>query len=235
MTRTGFWYRVDRWSLISGPRLVWGGRYSIACHHSDSPDAEAVAGEVAGMLADARICWSQSMSKECERGGPVWNRNKGPGTSTLRARYDITKWTAQSRGQSRPMWIKVPFLNGSVFEALIFKCMHEGADGESTAMSWTPKWFEGGKVARLGTVNSEARRKPKYPREQAAQNMRWSGRRRSKDRQITNVKSSVIGKQEEDVEPWERLIPQTTLWRWRQLARGSGNPCSMWSALIPDK
>ena len=78
----------------------------------------------------------------------------------------------ETGGWPRPMWIKAPFLNGSVFEALIFKCMHEGADGESTAMSWTPKCLEGEKLARLGTVNSEARRKPKYPREQAAQNMR---------------------------------------------------------------
>ena len=133
------------------------------------------------------------------------------------------------------MWIKAPFRNGSVFDALIFTRMHEGVDGESTAMSWTPKWLDGEKLARLGTVNSEARRKPKYPREQAAQNIRWSGRRRSRDRQITNIKSSVIGKREEDEEPWERLIPRITLWRRRQLARGSGNPCSMWSALIPER
>ena len=34
------------------------------------------------------------------------------------------------------------------------------------------KCLEREKQARLGTVNSEARRKPKYPREQAAQNIR---------------------------------------------------------------
>ena len=79
--------------------------------------------------------------------------------------------------------------------------MQEGADGKSTAMIWTPKYLEREKQARLGTVNSEAGRKPKYPREQAAQNMRWSGRRRSRDRQITNIKSSVIGKREEDEDP----------------------------------
>ena len=70
------------------------------------------------------------------------------------------------------MWIRAPFLKGSVFEPLIFKRMHEGVDGESTAMSWTPKRYEGEKLARLGAVNLEAWRKPKYPREQAAQNMR---------------------------------------------------------------
>ena len=184
-----------------------------------------------GMFTDAKICQSQSVSKARERGCPFWNGNKAP----LRVRYDSTECTAQSGGQPRPMWIKVPFLKGSVFEPSILKRTHEGAGRESTAMSWTPKWYEGEKLAKLGTVNSEARRKPKYPREQAAQNMRWSGRRRSaKDHQITNIKSSVIAKCDEE-EPWEHFIPQTTLWRWRQLARGSENPCSIWRALTPDK
>ena len=57
-------------------------------------------------------------------------------------------------------------------------------------MSWTLKWKEAEKFERLGTVNSDAWRKPKYPREQAAQNIWWSGRRRYKDHQITNIKSS---------------------------------------------
>ena len=125
-----------------------------------------------GMFADAMICQSQSVSKARERGCPFWNRNKGPGTSPLQVRYDSNESTAHSGGWPRPMWIKAPFLKGSVLEPLILKRMHEGTDGESTAMSWTPKWYEGEKLARLGTVNSEARRKPKYPREQEAQNMR---------------------------------------------------------------
>jgi len=92
-----------------------------------------------GMFAEARIFQSQSASKAHKRGHPFWNRSKGPGTSPLLARYAITEWTAQSGDQPRSMWIKAPFLNGSVFEPLIFTRMHVGADGESTAMSCTPK------------------------------------------------------------------------------------------------
>ena len=121
------------------------------------------------------------------------------------------------------------------FRTLDLQMHAQGRRLATTAMSWTPKWHEGEKLARLGTVNSEVQRKPKYPRKQAAQNMRWSGRRRFRDCQITNIKSSVIGKRDEDEESWECLIPSTTLWRRRQLVRGSGNPCSMWSALTPDK
>ena len=33
-----------------------------------------------------------------------------------------------------------PFWNGSVLEPLIGMCMEDGADDESTAMSWTLKW-----------------------------------------------------------------------------------------------
>ena len=132
------------------------------------------------------------------------------------------------------MWIRQPFRNGSVLEPLILMCMHEADKGESTAISWTPKCRDDEKLDRLGTVNSEARKKPKYPNEQAAQNMQWSGRRRSRDRQITNIRSSVIGSGKEE-EPWQRLIPRTTRWRRRQFISGSGNPCSIWRVLTPDK
>ena len=90
--------------------------------------------KVPGMFAEARIWRSQSVSKVRERGCPFWNRNKGPGTSPLLARYVITEWTAQSGVRPRPMWIKAAFLNGSVFEPLIFTRMHAGADRESTAI-----------------------------------------------------------------------------------------------------
>ena len=69
------------------------------------------------------------------------------------------------------MWMKEPFLNGSVLEPFIVMRMQEGAEGESTAISWTPKWGEDKKLDKLDMVNSEARRRPKYPREQAARNM----------------------------------------------------------------
>ena len=64
-----------------------------------------------------------------------------------------------------------PFLNGSVFEPLILTRMQDGAEGESTETSLTPWWSDDEKLGKLGTVNSDARRKPKYPTEQAAQNM----------------------------------------------------------------
>ena len=67
--------------------------------------------------------------------------------------------------------MKQPFLNGSVFEPLILTRMPDGAEGESTEISWTAKWSDDEKLGKLGTVNFDARRKPKYPREQAAQNM----------------------------------------------------------------
>ena len=107
--------------------------------------------------------------------------------------------------------------------------------GESTAISWTPKWSEDEKLDKLCMVNSEVCRKPKYPREQAAQNMQWSRRWRSKDRQITSIKSSVMGSWLEEEEPWQCLMPRITRWRWQQFTCGLGTPCSMWRALTPDK
>ena len=67
--------------------------------------------------------------------------------------------------------MKQPFLKGSVLEPLIRVRMDDGTEEESTAMSWALKWREEEKLDRLGTVNSDARRKPKYPKEQAAQNI----------------------------------------------------------------
>ena len=49
--------------------------------------------------------------------------------------------------------------------------MEDGAEEESTMISWALKWGEEEKRDRLGTVNSDIRRTPKYPREQAAQNI----------------------------------------------------------------
>ena len=59
--------------------------------------------------------------------------------------------------------MKQPFLKGSILEPLIRMRMDDGTEGEFTAMSWG--------LDRLGTVNSDARREPKYPKEQAAQNI----------------------------------------------------------------
>lgn len=43
--------------------------------------------------------------------------------------------------------------------------MWEGAHRESTAIPWTARWSKGEEVATVGAVNSEGRRKPKYPSE----------------------------------------------------------------------
>jgi len=67
--------------------------------------------------------------------------------------------------------MKEPSLNGSVLEPLIRMRMEDGAEEESTAISWALKLREEEKLDRFDTVNSNACRKPKYPREQAAQNI----------------------------------------------------------------
>ena len=113
--------------------------HSIVSGNSGGPMRKLWLEKLPGMFADAKICRSQSVSKARERGCPLWNKNKGPGTSPLQVRYDSTNCTVQSGGRPRPMWIKAPFLKGSVFKPLILKHMHEVADEESTAMSWTPK------------------------------------------------------------------------------------------------
>jgi len=42
--------------------------------------------------------------------------------------------------------------------------MKNGAKEKSTKISWTLKWRDEEQLTRLGTMNSDVRRKPKYPR-----------------------------------------------------------------------
>ena len=63
---------------------------------------------------------------------------------------------------------------------------------ESMAISWTHKGRVEEKDARLGTVNSVDRKKPKYPRLHAAPNIQWSRTERSRDLKITIISPSVI-------------------------------------------
>ena len=128
-----------------------------------------------------------------------------------------------------------PLRNGSVFEALIVTRMHDGALLESTAISCMPKWTEGEKLAKEGTVNSADRRNPKYPSVHATQNIQWSGSCKLKDFQMTSMRSSVIGKRLDEGEPWVRLMPRMTRCKRRQLWRGSAKPCSIWRALTPER
>lgn len=78
---------------------------------------------------------------------------------------DSAKWMAAQLWMSDPLW------KGSVLDALILMCILKGGDGASTGISWTVRWIKGKKLAKLGTVNSAAQRKPKYPRVHATQNM----------------------------------------------------------------
>ena len=98
--------------------------HSIASGHSGSPDAEAVAGEVA---LDVRRC--QDLPKPVGKQG---TQRRLPILEQKQGTWDVTPASeicAQSGSRPRPMWIIAPFLKGSVFEPLILKRMHEGADG----------------------------------------------------------------------------------------------------------
>ena len=185
--------------------------------------------------AVAIILLSQSVSRARERGCPFSHRNRGPGPWPLITRYVSNVWTAHKGYLPRPIWMEQPLRKGSVYEALMMTQMHEGFEVESTEMSCTPKWTEGRKPASEGTVNSADWRNPKYPRVHAAQNMQWSSSCKSKDFQMTSMRSSVIGKRLDEGVPWERLMPWRTRCRRRQFWRGSAKPCSICRALTPER
>jgi len=90
-----------------------------------------------------------------------------PAEDKMSCNYEVSKARVKGRlSRNR---------NGSVLEALMRSRKHDGDDMESTATSSSPKWIEGEKLARFGTVNSAERRKPKKAKLQAAQNIQWSG------------------------------------------------------------
>ena len=173
--------------------------------------------------AAAMICLSHWVRRPWESGRPSWRQNKGPGELPLWERYAIMACTAQTGWRPRPIWMSESLQKGSILDALILTRIQEGEDGASTAISRTVNWIKGEKLAKLGTVNSAARRKPKYPKVHAAQNMNWSGVCISRDLQITNMRLSVIGKRLEEGEPCEHLIPRMTPRKRWQFCRGSGN------------
>ena len=115
-----------------------------------------------------------------------------------------------------------------------------------TDQSWSPRSVCTWKMAlrksppwHPGHSNEGKKRhaqKAKLPQGTSSPKTSWSGRPRSRDCQIISInKSSVIGNHVEEGVPRQRLIPRTTLCRQRQSASGSGNPWSMWRALMPDK
>ena len=122
------------------------------------------------------------------------------------------------------MWTKQPFRKGSVLDALIQMRKQDGEVWESTATSDTDKWYSGEKLARFETVNSAECRKV-----HAAQNLQWSNEDRSKAWWMTKRIRSVTGRRWAAGEPWERLIPRKTRCKRKQLIKGSGKPCSIWS------
>ena len=170
---------------------------------------------------------SAEASSERYKGWPSQHRNNRPGASPLRVRYCIMAWTAQRGVRPTPIWRKQPVRNGSVLEALILTRMQMGTALTSTAKSSTWRWWEAWKLSREGTVNSDERKKPKYARVQAAQNMHWSGKTKSKDRKMISSMWSVTGRPWAMVEPCWRLMPHTTRCKRRQFWRGSGKPSSM--------
>ena len=81
-------------------------------------------------------------------------------------------------------------------------CKHDGDDMESTATSASPKWIEGEKLARFGTVNSAECWKPKKRSSyMLPKNIQWSGRHKSNEQKITIMTSSVTGRRNEEVSP----------------------------------
>ena len=119
-----------------------------------------------------------------------------------------------------------PLRKGLVFDALMVTRIQDGDEAPSTVISCTVKWVKEEKLARLGNVNSPARRKPAYPSVHAAKTMQWSGRCTFRDFQINSMWLSVMGRRLDDKEPWDRLIPRITRCKRRQFCSGSGNPCS---------
>ena len=77
----------------------------------------------------------------------------------------------------------------------------------------------------MGTVNSAAWTKPKYPSVHTAQNMQWSCRCMFKDFQINSMWLSMMGRWLDNEEPYDSLIPQMTCFKRRQFCRGPGKPC----------
>ena len=128
-----------------------------------------------------------------------------------------------------------PLWNGSVFEALMATWMHEGSELEFNVISCVPKWSESKKPASKGTLNSADWGNPKYPRVHATQNIQWSGSCKSKDFQMTSIRSSVIGKWLDEEVLWVCLMPQMTRDRRRQFWRVLAKPCLLCRALTPER
>ena len=84
-------------------------------------------------------------------------------------------------------------------------------------------------------MNSADRRKPKYARVHADQNMIWSGRSKSNALKIVSMWESVIGSRCGDGVPWDRLIPRKTCCSLRQFGSGSDKPLSICSARTAER
>ena len=115
------------------------------------------------------------------RGWPFSRINKGPSPHPRRWRNASTAFTTQIGLRPRPMKIKQPFRNGSVFEAFMLTRSEVGWENVSAAISATVKCTAGEKADSDGTVNSDDLRKPKKAKQQAAQNIKWSCWRRSRE------------------------------------------------------
>ena len=103
-------------------------RNSVACHHSGNPNVEAVAEEVTW-----NVCRGPDLLKTV-RGQSALKRLLILAHEICQHRVGCIEW-----GPAKTNVDKGAFPKRSVFKPLICKHMHEGADGESTAMFCTPK------------------------------------------------------------------------------------------------
>ena len=112
--------------------------------------------------AEVMICLSQSVRIVRVRGCPFANKNRGPEASPLKQGMSSSR--APHREDACQGQCEQPFWDGFVVERLIGMRMDVGAKEESTSLSWTLEWMDEEYLDRLGTMNSKARRKLKYPR-----------------------------------------------------------------------
>ena len=143
-----------------GAWIRWSGM-SLRAATVAAPMRKLWLEKLPSICAVEKICHSQSVKIERDRGWPFARRNKGPVTFPRTERYASNAWTAQRGALPKPIWMWQPWRNGSVFDAFILTRRQVDDWSESTAMSATERWIAGEKLAKLGTVNSVAWRKPK--------------------------------------------------------------------------
>ena len=114
-------------------------RNSVAYHHSGNPNVEAVAEEVTWNVCRGPDLLKTVRGQSALKGLLILEQEQGtwnvaPAHEICQHRVGCIEW-----GPAKTNVDKGAFPKRSVFKPLICKHMHEGADGESTAMFCTPK------------------------------------------------------------------------------------------------